>query len=177
MPPSRSTMTYHRPVMGPVPRKIQTKKDALISQCQWNYGKQFFGKILLEGIGCCVPKNSCHSLSRESFAQAHFWKHKAAAQRLWGCAGLSTRQILPAESGIREHLLQGHHQLSQQLQRNVPPWNIIPVAQGTPKTLEGPTLEDAVPTLQSAVLQVKQEMCSKSLPPQESEEKEKSTRL
>lgn len=52
-----------------------------------------------------VTASGLLSLSRESFAQAHFWKHKAAAQRLWGCAGLSTRQILPAESGIREHLL------------------------------------------------------------------------
>lgn len=95
------------------------------------------------------------SLSRECLAKAHSWKHKPAAQRLWGwasphpwavlafaqmaaflCAGLSTRQILPAESWH-----QGTFGFGSLSVEEHSPWIAIPVSQGILKTLEGPTLK------------------------------------
>lgn len=117
MPPSRSTMTYHNPIMGPIPFKIETKKDVLISQCPWNYGKPFFGRILLEGIRCCGPKkplptaSGLLSLLRECFAKAHFWKHKPGAEvvgfptHLWAVPAFPQGISWWLRSEIREHLV------------------------------------------------------------------------
>lgn len=88
---------------------------------------------------CCVPKkplptpSGLLSLWRECFAKAHFWKHKLAAQRLWGCAD--------QELGLGNIWFRVIISSVQELWRNILPWNIIPVSQGMPKTLEGPTFK------------------------------------
>lgn len=109
----------------------------------------FFGKILLEGVSCCVPKkplpmaSGLLSLSRECFAKAYFWKHKVAAQRLWGWGFPHSWLWQPfhkADSASWELGL-GNFGLVQIALEEHNPMEHHPVSQGILKTLEGPTLK------------------------------------